>query len=317
MPLSRRVDSLPEAADVIADGRTVCCIGVFDGVHLGHQRLIGSAVAQARRRDKQSVVLTFRNHPLSVLAPAYAPPLLTDPAEKARRLAALRPSLVVMIPFDHAFGDQEPESFIEAVLVRQLRAVSVWCGRDFRFGREGRGDIGLLEQCGRAFGLEAHTIEPVRLRNHTVSSTWVRSLIDEGQVEQAAECMDRPHVVCGEVIAGHQRGAALGYPTANMQPPPGIVLPGDGIYAVRVQVGRRRYGGMMHVGPVPTFDIEERRFEVHLFDFSGNLLGKTVAVDFIARLRGIERFASPDELIAQIRADERQARRVLNLDGKR
>lgn len=309
--MSHVVDNLQDAGDAIGDRRTVCCVGVFDGIHVGHQRLIGSAVGQARRQRKQSVVLTFRNHPLSVLAPAYAPPLLTDANEKAKRLAALRPSLVVMIPFDHAFADLEPEAFVEDVLVRRLRAASVWCGRDFRFGREGRGDIQLLEDYGRQYGLQAQTLDPVRLHNHTVSSTWVRALIEEGQVEQAAACMERPHVIAGVVVPGHQRGAQLGYPTANIALPEGLVLPGDGIYAVRVRTGKRRYEGMAHIGPVPTFDLRERRFEVHVFDFQGHLVGKTLAIAFIARLRDLERFESSDQLVAQLRADELQARHRL------
>lgn len=314
--MSQLIDDLQEASDIIGDRRTVCCIGVFDGVHIGHQRLVGSAVAEALRRRKRSVLLTFPNHPLSLLAPPYAPALLTDPAEKAKRLTALRPSLVVMVPFDRDFADLEPEAFVEDVLVRQLGAASVWCGPDFRFGRGGRGDIQLLEECGQDCDLTAQTIDPVLMDSHKVSSTWIRSLIEEGQVETAAAAMDRPHCVGGRVVPGHKRGAGLGYPTANITPPTGIVMPGDGIYAGRIQVGKRSYGGMIHIGPLPTFDVAEPRFEAHLFDFRGNLLGKTIRIHFVGRLRDIERFDSPDDLVVRIRADEFQARRLLDQAGE-
>jgi len=308
---TRVAGDLEAAARAVGSRRTVCCVGVFDGVHVGHQRLVAAAIGEAQRRRCLSAVLTFRNHPLSVLAPAYAPLLLTDADEKVARLRELAPSLVVAIPFDHAIANLEPEAFVEQVLATRLRAGTVWCGDDFRFGREGRGDVALLEQMGERFGLSAKTIKPVCLHNRVVSSTWIRALIERGEVEQATECLGREYLVRGPVVTGHGRGRKLGYPTANVAPPAGIVLPGDGIYAVRVEAGGRLWGGMMHVGPAPTFNVTDRRLEVHLFGFRGDLLGQTLALRFVARLRDVKRFDSSGQLVRQMEADERRARSVL------
>jgi len=307
---TRVVSDLREAARAIGRHQTVCCVGVFDGVHRGHQRLIAAAVEEARQRRCWSVVLTFRNHPLTVLAPAYAPLLLTDPEEKVRRLIELHPTLVACIPFDRETADLEPATFVKEILAEQLHAASVWCGSDFRFGRGGTGDARLLEQMGQPLGMAAHTIEPVFVRNHLVSSTLIRSLVEQGEVQQAAECLGRDHVVEGPVVSGHGRGRQLGYPTANLAPPPAVVLPADGIYAVRVEAGGRLHDGMMHLGPAPTFDIAQPRLEVHLFDFRGELLGKTIRIHFVSFLREVLRFDSADQLVAQIKADEQNARTI-------
>jgi riboflavin kinase/FMN adenylyltransferase len=305
------VDDLQEAVRVVGGHRTVCCVGVFDGVHLGHQCLIAAATAEARRRRCWSVALTFRNHPLSLLAPAYAPMLLTDVGEKVNLIAKLSPSLIAAIPFEPATANLEPEAFIEQVLAKSLHAVSVWCGADFRFGREGRGDLRMLNEIGQRFGLSARTIGPVCLNEKIVSSTWIRLMIERGEVERAAECLGRSYVVRGPVVSGHGRGRQLGYPTANVAPPAGIVLPGDGIYAVRVEVGGRLRNGAIHVGPAPTFQITDRRLEVHLFDFHADLIGQTIGLHFVARLRDVKRFDSPDQLILQMKDDEQRSRAVL------
>jgi len=308
---TRVADNLQEAGRMVGDHRTVCCVGVFDGVHLGHQRLIEAAIAEAQRRRCWSLVLTFRNHPLALLAPAYAPLLLTDVGEKVEQIARLNPTIIAAIPFERAIAGLEPDAFIEQVLAKQLRVISVWCGADFRFGRDGRGDLSLLNQVGRRLGLSAKTIEPFCLRGRVVSSTWIRSLIERGEVVQATECLGREYAVRGQVVRGHGRGRQLGYPTANVAPPPGIVLPGDGIYAVRVEAGGRLHGGMIHVGPAPTFHVTDRRLEVYLFDFSGDLIGEILRLHFVARLRDVKRFDSPDQLILQMKDDEKRSRSIL------
>ncbi|MCX8037139.1 MAG: bifunctional riboflavin kinase/FAD synthetase [Candidatus Sumerlaeia bacterium] len=310
-PAPQVTGQLTEAASLLAGRPTVCCIGVFDGVHLGHQRLIRSATDEARAGNLACIVLTFRNHPLSVLAPAYAPLLLTDPREKARQLAALCPSLIVLMEFTQELADIEPESFIEHVLVGQLHAVSVWCGADFRFGRQGRGDLALLAEAGQRFGLVAHSIKPVSLHGQIISSTRIRALLEHGDVAQAAECLGRPYRLSGQVVKGHGRGRRLGYPTANVSVPPGIVVPGNGIYAVAAIAGTQRLTGVMHVGPLPTFGVTERRLEVFLFEYSGDLMGQTIEVECVARLRDVRRFDSPDHLVAQIQADIEAARAIL------
>jgi riboflavin kinase/FMN adenylyltransferase len=284
---------------------------VFDGVHRGHQRLVEATVAEANRRRALSLVLTFRNHPLELLAPAYAPPPLTEPTDKIARLEALGPSLIAAVEFNRRLAAVEPEKFIDDVLANKLRAAVVYCGADFRFGREGRGDLALLQARGAARGITAHTVEPVYAHGRIISSTWTRALIEEGQVELAAECLGRPHLVRGIVASGEGRGRRLGFPTANIASPTRVIAPGEGIYAVRVDNENGTYGGVIHVGPVPTFGVSARRIEVHLLNFRGDLLGHTLGVHFVARLRDVERFATPDALVAQIRRDARRARRLL------
>jgi riboflavin kinase/FMN adenylyltransferase len=305
------VETIESAARLLGQGPTVCAIGVFDGVHIGHRKLLQDAIEESRARDAASLVFTFRNHPLSVLAPAYAPPLLDESDEKMRRIQELGPTVVLAKEFDHRLADIEPEAFVEDVLVGQLRAVSIWCGSDFRFGREGRGTVRILEQVGGRFGLGVRNIEPVRLHGHVVSSTLVRSLIEDGAVGRAAECLGRWFSLRGEVQTGDGRGADLGYPTANLEPPQEIVLPGDGVYVVLVDTRDGRNGGMVSLGSLPTFDVEERRLEVHLLDFKGDLVGEILTVHFVERLRDIERFDSARALSAQIRTDEQAARRIL------
>ncbi len=310
-PAPQVTEQLTEAAAFLAGQPAVCCIGVFDGVHLGHQRLIRAATDEARAGNLCSVVLTFRNHPLSVLAPAYAPLLLTDPEEKARQLAALRPSLIVLMEFTRELADIEPEVFVEHILVGQLHAVSVWCGGDFRFGRQGRGDLAMLNDLGQRFGLAAHSIKPVLFQGQIISSTRIRTLIENGEVGQAAECLGRPYQLRGQVVKGHGRGRSLGYPTANLVVSPGVVVPGNGIYAVAAHVSGQRLAGAMHVGPLPTFGVTERRLEVFLFDYAGDLTGQVIGVDCVERLRDVRRFDSSDHLAAQIRADVEAARAIL------
>jgi riboflavin kinase/FMN adenylyltransferase len=316
MTAERIVHSLEEASRAVGRRRTVCCAGVFDGVHRGHQHLVETAVAEARRRRSMSLVLTFRTHPLSVLAPAYAPPLLTEIDDKLERLKALKPSCIAAVEFNHAFAGVEPEAFVDEVLARQLRAVSVFCGADFRFGREGRGDLRLLEERGRKHGIAVGTVEPVYLHGRIVSSTWTRALVEEGQVEVARECLGRCHVVRGTVVRGEGRGKHLGFPTANIATPASVVVPGEGIYAGQVEIGDRRYGSAIHIGPVPTFGVAERRIEAYIFDFDDDLVGRAVGIHFVARLRDVQQFDTPDELIDQIRADSRRARRLLKREAQ-
>jgi len=311
--MGRVVYTLDDAKEAVGDRRSVCCIGVFDGVHLGHRRLVEATVAEARSAERLSVVLTFSNHPLSVLAPAYAPRLITDAREKANRLRELGPSLVVMVPFERKLADLSPDRFVKEILLGRLGVASLWCGGDFRFGRGGSGTIAVLEELGRRWGFETHTLESVVHRDRTVSSTWIRSLIDQGRVEAAAECLGREHIIRGRVRKGDGRGRRIGFPTANIKPPDGIILPADGAYAVRVEIGRETFGGMAHIGPSPTFGVAEKRIEVHLFDFSGNLRGKTIGVRFAARLREPKRFDSPEALAARLCADEKRARKILGI----
>jgi riboflavin kinase/FMN adenylyltransferase len=201
--------------------------------------------------------------------------------------------------------------FVADVLAKRLGVVTVCCGADFRFGREGKGDVGMLEALGREHGIAVHKVEPVLWHDRVISSTWIRSLIDRGEVERAAECLGRCHRLRARVVCGAGRGRTLGFPTANLASPEGLVVPGDGIYAVRVDFDGGEFKGIMHVGPVPTFGERDQRLEVNLLDFRGELVGQTIGVHFVARLRDVMHFDSAAHLVEQMKEDERQAREIL------
>lgn len=296
-----RITWLP---DVATRPRRVA-VGEFDGVHLGHRAVIAGS----------DTVLTFEPHPLAVLRPDAAPKLLTSLELKAELLAELGVEELVVIPFDAAFAQQEPEAFIDRVLVGQLGATRVSVGENFRFGHRARGDTALLAADGR---FATRVVPLVQLEGETVSSSHIRRLVQAGEVERAGRLLGAPFRLRGVVGHGEKRGRQLGFPTANIEPDPAFVCPGHGIYATRVTVdpplddgAGERYCAATSIGVRPTFESALGLLvEPHLIDFDGDLYGRTLTVEFLARLRGEERFASVEELIAQMERDVAAARVV-------
>ena len=298
-------------------GRSVVTIGVFDGVHRGHQRTIGHTVERARDLGVASVVVTFDPHPSEVVRPGSHPAILTEAARKAELIEQLGVDVLCVIPFTLEFSKLSAETFVHDVLVEHLHATVVVVGENFRFGHKAAGDVGLLAQLGRTFGFTVEGAPLVSSDTSTetvVSSTYIRSCVDAGDVAEAARALGRPHRLEGVVVRGDQRGRELGFPTANLLVAPHAAIPADGVYAAYVRRGRSNgpaLKGAVSVGTNPTFSGRERRVEVYLLDFDADLYGERLSLDYVARLREQRRYDGVQPLIDQIAKDVEDARAVL------
>lgn len=283
-------------------------IGNFDGVHLGHQALLAEAKRRAAERNAPAAVLTFEPHPAKVLSPEFAPLLLTTPARKAERLAATGIDAEVVLRFDRDFAQNSPEYFVRNVLIGALGARDVVVGYDFTFGKGRAGNPEVLARLGEG-AFEVRTVQPVRENGLIVSSSKIRELLLEGRVEPARRLLGHPFVLDGQVERGRGRGRGLGYPTANVASATELI-PANGVYTVLCALEGEEgvWGGAANVGRKPTFGREERTVEVHLFGSFGDLYGRRIAVAFLHRLRAELRFASVEELVAQIDEDVRIAK---------
>jgi riboflavin kinase / FMN adenylyltransferase len=290
----------------------VIALGNFDGCHRGHAAIVSLTRQRAAELGGEAVVYTFAPHPVAVLKPERAPTMILSLAERLRRLGELGADGVVLRRFTRAFASLEPERFVREVLLDGLGAAAVVVGYNVNFGKDRRGTPDLLAELGAKHGFSVDVADAVVEQEQTVSSSAIRRLLDAGDVATAAELLGRPHRLKGRVWRGAERGAKLGFPTANLFPRGGM-LPPDGVYAVRVGIGGEPVlrPGVANLGCNPTFGLLRRRLEVHLFDFDGDLYGKTLSVDFSERLRGEVRFPSVDALVAQIHADAGEARRIL------
>ncbi|MFC3505108.1 bifunctional riboflavin kinase/FAD synthetase [Micromonospora krabiensis] len=295
-------------------GRSVVTIGVFDGVHKGHQATIGHTVARARELGVQSVVVTFDPHPAEVVRPGSHPAVLTEPARKAELIEALGADVLCVVPFTPEFSRLSAEAFVHDVLVEHLHAAQVVVGDNFRFGHRAAGDVALLERLGRTFGFGVEAAPLVAAAGTVFSSTYIRSCVDAGDVGAAEAALGRPHRVEGVVVRGDQRGRELGFPTANLLLHRYAAIPADGVYAARlVRRGQREpLMAAVSVGTNPTFSGRERRVEAYALDFDGDLYGERLALDFVAHLRGQVRYDSIEPLIAQMHQDVERTRRALS-----
>ncbi|MDM4723111.1 bifunctional riboflavin kinase/FAD synthetase [Micromonospora sp. WMMA1363] len=294
-------------------GRSVVTIGVFDGVHQGHQATIGHAVARAGELGVTSVVVTFDPHPAEVVRPGSHPAVLTEPARKAELIEALGVDVLCVVPFTPEFSRLPAEEFAHDVLVEHLHAARVVVGDNFRFGHRAAGDVALLERLGRTFGFAVEGAPLVSAAGTVFSSTYIRSCVDAGDVMAAAVALGRPHRLEGVVVRGDQRGRELGFPTANLLCHRYAAIPADGIYAARlVRRGHREpLMAAVSVGTNPTFSGRERRVEAYVLDFAGDLYGERLALDFVAHLRGQVRYDSIEPLVAQIAEDVERTRLAL------
>jgi riboflavin kinase / FMN adenylyltransferase len=296
---------------------TAVAIGVFDGVHLGHQHVLAEARRLAAERRALSAVVTFDRHPAAVVRPESAPKLLTDLEQRLELLAGLGMDLTYVVTFDEARSKESAEDFIEAVLVDCLAAKAVVVGADFHFGHQRRGNVELLRQAGRIAGFEVDGIELLASKEEgveAISSTAIRAALAAGDLASANRMLGRPHEVRGVVMEGDRRGRELGYPTANVAVPGDICLPADGIYAGwHLRPGGAAHPAAINLGRRPTFyaDAETSLLETHLLDFEGNLYDEPARVRFVARLRDEVRFDSVDDLVRQMATDVDDARAVL------
>jgi riboflavin kinase / FMN adenylyltransferase len=286
----------------------VLTVGTFDGVHRGHWAVLEEIARRAAACAGRSVLVTFEPHPLEVVNPAAAPRLLTVGDEKRAVLAESPVDQVVFLPFTPALAALPPERFVREELRGRFDLTELVIGYDHGFGRGRSGDVELLRRIGREDGFAVDVVPAVTVDGHPVSSTAIRRAVAGGDLAAAARGLGRRYAVTGRVEAGAGRGRGLGVPTVNLAPPhPKKLLPPDGVYAAYVAWR----GAMLNLGPRPTFGEASRRLEAHLFDFEGDLLAETVTIEFVRRLRDVMRFASPDDLKAQLERDRADARRAL------
>jgi riboflavin kinase/FMN adenylyltransferase len=288
----------------------VVALGTFDGVHLGHQAVIRTAVDRARALSLRSVAVTFDPNPMTVLRPAEAPPEIVSLDERLARIADLGSDLGLVIPFTPEFSRVEAETFVQDVLLGRLRAREVVVGFNHTFGRGARGTPFLLAEVAASAAARVHVIQPLMIRSVVVSSSSIREALRRGDVELAGRLLGRPYAVRGIVGRGEQRGRILGFPTANLVAPPGWLL-ADGVYAGRAGWAGRSAPAVVNVGMRPTFDERTRLIEAHVLDATPELYGEALTVAFLSWLREERRFPSVEALRAQIEADVALARRVL------
>jgi riboflavin kinase / FMN adenylyltransferase len=297
--------------------RTVVTIGVFDGVHRGHQAVVGRAAAQARRLAVPLVAVTFDPNPIIVIRPEAAPPALLPVRTRAELLCAAGADHVLVLPFGRERSEQSAADFVDDVIVGLLQAKAVVVGGDFRFGHRAAGDVPLLELLGKERDFMVERVEPVGdARVERWSSTYIRERVAEGDVAAAAEALGRPFRVEGVVVRGHERGRALGVPTANVPARLGEVVPADGVYAgwlTRLDDPHaQRWPAAISVGTNPTFDGVERSVEAYVIGRDDlDLYGVPVAVDFVDRIRGQQRFDTVAELVERMHVDIDVARELL------
>jgi len=307
----KTVDGLEHLDKPLA--QSVLTIGNFDGVHLAHQQLLAQAGLFAANTGGPVVVLTFEPHPLSVVTPKKAPERLTPPDEKFRLLSQAGADLVVVAKSEPKLLGIEAERFVDEIIWEKFHPTQIVEGPSFGFGRARRGTPELLKQRAAMHGCETHILQPVTLEiaaheTLLVSSTVIRGLIRDGKVRRAALCLGRPYALLGTVVRGCERGTGIGFPTANLEPQSQLV-PGEGVYSGAATVGDATHPCAISIGHTPTFDGRTQQIEAHLLDFSGDLYGQPMRLEFHRYLRGQQKFESTDELVAQLQRDVAGIRR--------
>jgi riboflavin kinase/FMN adenylyltransferase len=286
----------------------VVTLGNFDGVHLGHQKIFERLREEAKKIRGEAVVITFEPHPLKVISPQYCPSLLTPFKKKMMLIEKSGIETVLCIEFSLAFSEISPFEFIKKILVEKVKVRKIIVGYNYHFGKRQRGDVRVLKNIGKFFNVEVEVIEPLKIGQTPVSSSKIRELIRNGEVEEASKLLGRTYPIIGKVIKGSRRGHTLGFPTANLEISDEL-YPKEGVYAVEILSNEQLFNGLANVGLNPTFvpgrTSEEELFslEVYIFNFSQNIYGKEIQVNFIRRIRDEVRFESSSQLIEQIRKD--------------
>ncbi|MGY1755263.1 bifunctional riboflavin kinase/FAD synthetase [Blastococcus sp. SYSU D01042] len=305
-------------------GRTVVTIGMYDGVHRGHQTLIGAAVARARAMRRPCLLLTFDPHPAEVVRPGSHPAILTALDRKAELVAGLGVDAMCVLPFTPEFMRLPPETFTHTVLVEHLHVAQVVVGENFTYGHRAAGTVATLTAEGRRFGFAVEGV-PLAEDNSddgdvTISSTYIRACVAAGDMASAARALGRPHRVDGVVVRGDRRGRDLGYPTANVESQPYTAIPADGVYAghlvtrdARTGETRERFPAAVSVGSNPTFQGSRRTVEAYVLDYDGDLYGEHVGVEFVSRLRPMAAFADVEGLLAAMAQDVTDTRSILGM----
>jgi riboflavin kinase / FMN adenylyltransferase len=301
------------------DGRpSVVTVGTFDGVHRGHWQVLQEIGRRARAVGGRSILVTFHPHPLRVVRPEHAPPLLTTLAEKREVLAESGLEYVVFLPFTRTLQRYPARRFVEEILIRRIGMDELVIGYDHGFGRDREGGVDTLREIGRELGFAVDVVEAFAEGGEPVSSSRIRRLLAEGDAAGAARLLGRPYRLEGVVVRGERKGRELGFPTANIEiGDPEKMLPLEGIYAARGWVRGERVPGLLHLGPRPTFPGFAPTVELYLMDWSGDVYGDHVRVEVVERIRGILPFTSSAALVEAMRADERAGRRILGVEAPR
>jgi len=293
--------------------QTFVTIGSFDGVHLGHQSIINQMVKTAREHHSLSAVITFHPHPAVVLRNLNKPYYLTMPEERAALLGELGVDLVVTLPFDRQLASLSASEFMQ-MICNSISPQELWVGKDFALGRNREGNISQLQEIGKSLGFRTHVLEPI-LRNGSekISSSRIRQLLEEGDIEHASRMLGRWYTLQSTVVRGDARGHSLGFPTANLELPLERILPAPGVYATWAWLENTRYASVTSVGFRPTFADTPPipRVEAFIFDFQKDIYGENLSLQFIQRLRFEETFKTPQDLIQQMHQDSKQAKEVL------
>src|SRR5262247_2881431 len=302
MQIVRGLESFPPDA-----GPSAVALGAFDGIHLGHRAILGTAVSQARRDRLQAIACTFDRHPMEVLQPDRAPLPITTLEERLTLIAETGIDTTVVLPFTPAVAAVDAKACVQDVLIGTLRAREIVVGFNHRFGRAARGDAALLESLAGPLGFRAHVVQALMVDGVAVSSSEIRAALQRGDLPAAARLLGRPYSIRGEVVHGAGRGRTLGFPTANIRTdrPLGLSV---GVYACRLAVGENQYQAVVNVGFRPTFGVNELAVEAHVLDFTGDLYDQRVTLVFLRGLREERKFPSVEELRRQIALDVAAAR---------
>jgi riboflavin kinase/FMN adenylyltransferase len=307
MKIIRGIDMYPKT-----NMETAVALGSFDGVHLGHQKLIKILKDESENRGLSSLVFTFYPHPLKIIAPQSEPPMITSLDQRADLIAQYGIDYFLVANFDQEFAKISAEDFIINLLYKKLNAKTVVIGFNNTFGYKGLGTPKMLKEFGDKLGFKVVIVEPVTKNGIVVSSTEIRKTLLEGKITLANELLGRHFFLEGKVVRGDGRGKKLGFPTANLEVSPDIVIPNNGVYAVKVTYDGKAYAGALNIGTKPTFAGKIQTVEVNIIGFSKNIYGEVLKVEFLEKLRSEKTFASPAELSAQIDLDTKKAAEIFN-----
>lgn len=292
----------------------VVAIGVFDGVHLGHQTLIGECIKEAKRLRGTPAVMTFFPHPLHILRPEIKIPFIVSLPYRLKLIEQLGIDVCWVIKFTRRFSHLSAEQFIKRYIVDKMHAKAVVVGDDFHFGKNRGGNLDFLKAMGQKYGFKVKIVSAVKKGPKAISSTRIREFISKGQLEDAERLLGRQVSIMGRVVRGDARGKNLGYPTANINPPANHVILPQGVYVVKVRIENKVYQGVANIGCRPSFTPSdaEVNIEVHIFDFRKDIYGQEIVVEFLKKIRNEKVFQTPQDLILQLKKDEKKARALVS-----